>query len=64
MLNQDDTLLGNLSSVDVATKENLENLVKLGENLLKKPVSRINLDTGLYEAIENGGTNAEALERS
>ncbi|KAG2724470.1 hypothetical protein I3843_01G017800 [Carya illinoinensis] len=59
----DDTLLGSLASVDVATKENLGNLVKLGENLLKKPVSRINLDTGLYEAIENGGTNEEALQR-
>lgn len=63
-MNQDDTLLGSLASVDVATKENLGNLVKLGENLLKKPVSRINLDTGLYEAIENGGTNEEALQRS
>lgn len=63
MRNQDDTLTGDLSSVDKATKENLENLVKVGEQLLKKPLSRINLETGGYEPIENGGTNEEALKR-
>ncbi|KAK1287504.1 hypothetical protein QJS10_CPB19g01667 [Acorus calamus] len=61
---QDDTLSGTVSSVDIATKENLENLVKIGEGLLKKPVSRINLDTGIFEPIRNGeGTNEEALRR-
>ncbi|CAL5385182.1 unnamed protein product [Camellia sinensis] len=59
---QDDTLSGQLSSVDVATKENLENLVKVGEGLLKKPVSRVNLQTGLNEP-SNQGTNEEALIR-
>ena len=39
---QDDTLSTQLSYVDIATKENLENLVKVGEELLKKPVSRVN----------------------
>ncbi|XP_059623825.1 patatin-like protein 3 [Cornus florida] len=58
---QDDTLSGNLSSVDIATKENLEGLVKIGENLLKKPVSRINMETGQFEAVEGEGTNEEAL---
>ena len=57
---QDDTLTGTLSSVDVATKENLENLVKVGEKLLKKPVSRVNLDTGVFEAADKM-TNEEAL---
>ena len=38
---QDDSLTGTLTSVDIATKENLENLVKEGEELLKKPVSRV-----------------------
>lgn len=52
-----------MASVDVATKKNLDSLVKLGEELLKKPVSRVNLDTGKYEPIKNGGTNAEALIR-
>ncbi|KAE7999594.1 hypothetical protein FH972_004002 [Carpinus fangiana] len=60
---QDDTLHGNLSSADVSTTKNLEDLVKVGEDLLNKPVARINLDTGLYEPIPNGGTNEEALER-
>jgi hypothetical protein len=63
MLNQDDTLQGNLSSADVATAKNLKGLVKVGEELLKKPVARINLETGVYEPIQNGGTNEEALER-
>ncbi|XP_057485889.1 patatin-like protein 2 [Actinidia eriantha] len=59
---QDDTLSGSISSVDIATKENLENLVKVGERLLKKPVSKVNLETGLNERC-NQGTNEEALIR-
>ena len=59
---QDDTLTGTLSSVDVATKENLENLVKVGEKLLEKPISRVNLATGVYEPI-NKMTNEEALTK-
>jgi len=61
-LMQDDTLTGTLSSVDVATKENLENLVKVGEELLKKQVSRVNLATGVFEPI-NKMTNEEALRK-
>ncbi|KAK1302500.1 hypothetical protein QJS10_CPB12g01500 [Acorus calamus] len=60
---QDDTLMGDTSSVDVATKKNLQDLLKVGQNLLKKPVSRVNLDTGVYEAVEGEGTNEEALTR-
>ncbi|KAH1065631.1 hypothetical protein J1N35_030618 [Gossypium stocksii] len=59
---QDDTLSGTVASVDIATKENLENLVKVGENLLKKPVSRVNLENGKFEP-SNQGTNEEALIR-
>ncbi|KAL3505176.1 hypothetical protein ACH5RR_035017 [Cinchona calisaya] len=59
---QDDTLTRELSSVDIATDENLKNLVKFGENLLKKPVSRVNLQTGGFEPL-NKGTNEEALKR-
>ncbi|GAV84791.1 Patatin domain-containing protein [Cephalotus follicularis] len=36
---QEGGLSGTESSVDIATEENLENLVKVGEKLLKKPVS-------------------------
>ncbi|GLT47004.1 hypothetical protein SLA2020_207270 [Shorea laevis] len=60
---QDDTLTGSLASVDVATEKNLEDLVKVGEELLKKPVSRVNLDYGQVEAIGNKETNEEALIR-
>ena len=59
---QDDTLSGVVSSVDVATTNNLDNLVKAGETLLKKPVSRVNLETGLFE-VANHETNEEALIR-
>ncbi|XP_034676398.1 patatin-like protein 2 isoform X1 [Vitis riparia] len=57
---QDDTLSGITSSVDIATKENLDDLVKIGEELLKKRVSRVNLDTGIFEP-SNHETNEEAL---
>ncbi|XP_057501685.1 patatin-like protein 3 [Actinidia eriantha] len=60
---QEDTLSGTISSADIATKENLENLVHVGEGLLKNPASRVNLDTGHYEPIENGGTNEETLKK-
>ncbi|KAJ9674468.1 hypothetical protein PVL29_023801 [Vitis rotundifolia] len=57
---QDDALSGITSSVDIATKENLDDLVKIGEELLKKRVSRVNLDTGIFEP-SNHETNEEAL---
>ncbi|MBA0808135.1 hypothetical protein Gohar_023896 [Gossypium harknessii] len=46
---QDDTLSQQMSTVDIATKENLENLVKVGQELLKQPVSRVNLEKGQFE---------------
>ncbi|KAK3004117.1 hypothetical protein RJ639_020108 [Escallonia herrerae] len=63
MQNQEDDLRGKVSSVDIATKENLDNLVKIGDRLLKKPVSRVNLETGLSEPVEHGGTNEDALRK-
>jgi hypothetical protein len=35
--------------------------VEIGKEVLKKPVSRVNLDTGRFEQIEGEGTNEEAL---
>ena len=64
MQNQEATLTGEVASLDISTKKNMNELVKVGEELLKKPVSRVNLDTGEYEPIENGGTNEDALRRS
>lgn len=55
---------GTTASADNSFKENLDNLVRAGEILLKKPVSRVNLETGVYEPVGNGeGTNEEALRR-
>ncbi|KAK1586922.1 hypothetical protein Q3G72_007571 [Acer saccharum] len=59
----DDTLEGEVSSMDIATKENMESLKRVGQNWLEKCVSRVNLDTGTYEPVENGCTNQEELER-
>ncbi|XP_010548402.1 PREDICTED: patatin-like protein 1 [Tarenaya hassleriana] len=42
----DDSLEGDVSSTDIATKVNLENLEKIGINLLEKRVARMNLKTG------------------
>jgi hypothetical protein len=58
---QDDSLLGNTASVDIATKENMEALIDIGGKLLKKKVSRVNIDTGKYEEVDDQGTNEEAL---
>ncbi|CAI9282963.1 unnamed protein product [Lactuca saligna] len=60
---QDDTLTGDLSSVDLATTENLNNLVDVGERLLDKPVTRVDTNTGIVEPVVGGGTNREALQR-
>ncbi|KAM0952532.1 putative patatin-like phospholipase domain, Acyl transferase/acyl hydrolase/lysophospholipase [Dioscorea sansibarensis] len=59
---QDDTLCGTISSVDVSTKENLEGLVKIGEDLLKKRVAKVNLETGVFEPMAKE-TNEQALIR-
>ncbi|KAL1569428.1 patatin-like protein 1 [Salvia divinorum] len=60
---QDETLVGDMVNMDLATTENLENCVKVGEELLNKPVSRMNCRTGIYEPVENGGTNMDSLKK-
>jgi len=60
---QDDSLVGHTSSVDIATKKNMEALIGIGRELLKKPVARVNIDTGVYEPVSGEGTNEQALER-
>ncbi|CAL5187905.1 unnamed protein product [Lathyrus oleraceus] len=60
---QDDTLQGELASVDISTKDNLNNLVKAGENLLNKKFTRVNLDSGIYETVPDKGTIQEELNR-
>ncbi|XP_074570180.1 patatin-like protein 2 [Curcuma longa] len=48
---QDDSLTGDATSVDKSTEKNLQNLVEIGKKLLEKPVSRVNLETGLSEPV-------------
>lgn len=60
---QEDALSGEASSLDIATPENMEKLVDIGNDLLQKPVSRVNLETGGYELVHGEGTNEDALIR-
>ncbi|XP_072980029.1 patatin-like protein 2 [Typha angustifolia] len=60
---QDDSLEGDAASVDVTTRSNMEKLIEIGENLLQKPVSRVNLEKGVYEPVDGAGTNANELTR-
>ncbi|CAO2815028.1 unnamed protein product [Amaranthus hypochondriacus] len=59
---QADELTGDASSIDIATVENLENLVKIGENLLKQRVANVNLATGASEPVSQR-TNEQILTR-
>uniref|UniRef100_A0A803KWY4 Patatin n=1 Tax=Chenopodium quinoa TaxID=63459 RepID=A0A803KWY4_CHEQI len=60
---QDNSLTGVATSLDVSTKKNMQNLVKIGQELLNKPASRVDPETGFLEAIQDMGTNAEVLTR-
>ncbi|CAH8344326.1 unnamed protein product [Eruca vesicaria subsp. sativa] len=59
----DDTLEEDVSSMDLATKSNLENLVKIGEKVLKNRVMHMNIDAGVYEHTPENVTNEEELKR-
>ncbi|KAK4393312.1 Patatin-like protein 2 [Sesamum angolense] len=54
---QDDTLTGDLATADISTKKNLEKLVKVGEELLRKPVSQVNCATGLLSCCRKKGSS-------
>ncbi|KAG6407748.1 hypothetical protein SASPL_130745 [Salvia splendens] len=58
-----DTLNGVQNSVDVATHDNLGELVTIANEMLSRPVSRVNLMSGLTEPVPDGGTNEQALKR-
>ncbi|KAK0604077.1 hypothetical protein LWI29_011763 [Acer saccharum] len=58
---QEDSLTGDAASMDISTNENMQKLVEIGTNLLKEPVSRVDLETGRFQKIEGEGTNEEAL---
>jgi hypothetical protein len=48
--------------MDDSSMENMQKLIKIGNDLLKNRVSRVNLETGLFEEVAGAGTNAEMLE--
>ncbi|CAD6245522.1 unnamed protein product [Miscanthus lutarioriparius] len=58
---QDDELKGETASVDVSTRENLNHLVDVGKALLKKPVCKVNIETGKNEPDGHRGTNEQEL---
>ncbi|TXG66019.1 hypothetical protein EZV62_007294 [Acer yangbiense] len=60
---QTDELKYDDAKMDNSEKENMEKLLKIGQDLLKKPVTAINLETGSYEPLEGKSTNAEELKK-
>jgi hypothetical protein len=47
--------------MDDSSTKNMQKLVQIGNDLLNKPVSRVNIETGLFEEIPGAGTNADML---
>ncbi|XP_071711524.1 patatin-like protein 2 [Rutidosis leptorrhynchoides] len=60
---QDDNLIGDTSSIDIATDENMKALEEVGKRLLNEKVSRVDIETGVFQEVEGEGTNSEALVR-
>ncbi|KAI3972647.1 hypothetical protein MKX01_019305 [Papaver californicum] len=58
-----DDLVGNTASVDISTKKNMQKLIRIGQDLLKRTMCRVNLETGISEEVEGACTNEEALIR-
>lgn len=61
-INQDDTLTSSTISIDDSSMENMQKLVQIGKDLLNKPVSKVNIETGLYEVVPGAGTNGDMLK--
>ncbi|CAA7035827.1 unnamed protein product [Microthlaspi erraticum] len=59
----DDTLDKDESYMDLATETNLENLVRIGEKMLKNRVAHMNIDTGDYEPVPDNVTNGQELKK-
>ncbi|XVE62771.1 hypothetical protein DITRI_Ditri06bG0146400 [Diplodiscus trichospermus] len=60
---QTDSLEEYETTMDNSNEENLKNLEKIGNDLLTKPVSTVDLETGLLRTIDGAGTNEDALKR-
>ncbi|KAL8231325.1 hypothetical protein R6Q57_001103 [Mikania cordata] len=60
---QETELTGDMASMDLATRVNLDDLEQVGKDLLDKQVARVNTDTGKVEEVKNAGSNREALTK-
>ncbi|GLJ39135.1 hypothetical protein SUGI_0797630 [Cryptomeria japonica] len=60
---QEDKLTGDAASVDNSSEKNLKHLEKIGNDLLDKDGCRVDLDTGSFKKVEEGGKNKDALIR-
>ncbi|XP_019412811.1 PREDICTED: patatin-like protein 1 [Lupinus angustifolius] len=60
---QDYNMDPSMDSLDNATQVNMENLERVGKNLLNEQVLRMNITTFVPEKDKNDITNAKALER-
>lgn len=60
---QDESLTGDQKEMDISTPENMKVLEDIGKRLLEEKVSRLDLDSGRFLAVEGEGTNADALAR-
>lgn len=61
---QVDNLAGDASSMDIASTMNMQTLMQIGQDLLRKPVSRVDLETGRSVPVPgNGTTNEQELAR-
>ncbi|KAI9184914.1 hypothetical protein LWI28_002441 [Acer negundo] len=60
---QTDELKYDDAKMDNSERGNMEKLLKTGQDLLKKPVTAINLESGSYEPLQGKSTNAEELKK-
>uniref|UniRef100_A0A0D9X8X2 Patatin n=1 Tax=Leersia perrieri TaxID=77586 RepID=A0A0D9X8X2_9ORYZ len=60
---QYDQLKGTAGSIDDCSKENMDKLVEIGNDLLKRNVSRVDLETGHYVDVPGEGTNEQQLTK-
>ncbi|XP_078157214.1 patatin-like protein 2 [Carex rostrata] len=60
---QTDALMGDTASVDNSTPKNLQDLIKVGNDLLKSRVAEVDVTTGIYQAADYNETNEEALKK-
>ncbi|KAK4347865.1 hypothetical protein RND71_034204 [Anisodus tanguticus] len=63
LLIMNDSMIGEAASRDILTMKNMQTLVQISKDLLKEPVSMVNLEMGHVEAVHGEGTNEEALTR-